>query len=243
MASVDGHYADLLAPVYLWMIGGIDAALAQGAADISSLCPAPSADAVAVDLGAGVGMHAIPLAKNGYDVVAIDSSPVLLAELRAQSHGLSVRAIQADLLEFRAHVRPGLALVLCMGDTLTHLADQAQVEQCLFGRRRGIDRQRPFSDHVSRLQRAACRRRPVHWRAERCRPDSHLLLGRAAGHMVVHDVLHERAGANLADESQQLQEAAPGAALGRAVTRASGPDRGRGKGTTWNGPRDRRANR
>ena len=129
MASVDGHYADLLAPVYLWMIGGIDAALAQGAADIASLGPAPSADAVAVDLGAGVGMHAIPLAKNGYDVVAIDSSPVLLAELRAQSQGLSVRAIQADLLEFRAHVGPDLALVLCMGDTLTHLADQAQVEQ------------------------------------------------------------------------------------------------------------------
>ena len=61
--------------------------------------------------------------------MAIDSSrAVLLAELLAQSHGLRVRAIQADLLEFRAHVNPDLALVLCMGDTLTHLADQAQVD-------------------------------------------------------------------------------------------------------------------
>ena len=41
MASVEGHYANLLAPVYSWMIGGIDAALTQGAVDIAAVAQAP----------------------------------------------------------------------------------------------------------------------------------------------------------------------------------------------------------
>jgi hypothetical protein len=36
------HYATLLAPVYLWMSGGLEAALAQGTTDVAAFCPAPA---------------------------------------------------------------------------------------------------------------------------------------------------------------------------------------------------------
>ena len=72
MSSVAAHYEALLAPVYLWMAGGIDNALALGASDLAGFA---GPGGLAVDLGAGFGMHAIPLARAGYRVLAIDSSP------------------------------------------------------------------------------------------------------------------------------------------------------------------------
>ena len=60
MASAVSHYENLLAPIYLWMAGGLDAALAAGAADVAELAGAPG---YAIDLGAGFGMHSIPLAR------------------------------------------------------------------------------------------------------------------------------------------------------------------------------------
>jgi 2-polyprenyl-3-methyl-5-hydroxy-6-metoxy-1,4-benzoquinol methylase len=69
--SADEHYARLLAPVYLWMAGGLDHALKQGEADVRPFIPGRG---LAVDLGAGFGMHAIPLARAGWEVLAIDTS-------------------------------------------------------------------------------------------------------------------------------------------------------------------------
>ena len=68
MSSVPEHYANLLAPVYSWMLGGPEAAFALGESDLASLLPGPG---FAVDLGAGIGMHAIPLARAGWRVLAI----------------------------------------------------------------------------------------------------------------------------------------------------------------------------
>lgn len=82
MGTVSDHYSELLAPIYLWMVGGPEAALSQGAADLSALKIPPSNGAHALDLGAGFGMHAIPLARLGYAVTAIDSSTELLSQLR-----------------------------------------------------------------------------------------------------------------------------------------------------------------
>lgn len=59
MTSVEAHYETLLAPIYLWMAGGAEAAFSAGAKDLEGLLGAPG---FAVDLGAGFGMHAIPLA-------------------------------------------------------------------------------------------------------------------------------------------------------------------------------------
>jgi len=37
MASVAHHYQSLLAPIYVWMAGGLDAAMARGQAEMDAL--------------------------------------------------------------------------------------------------------------------------------------------------------------------------------------------------------------
>jgi SAM-dependent methyltransferase len=128
MASVEEHYARHLAPIYLWMVGGAEAAFAAADEELSALgLPAAPGDLI-VDLGAGFGMHAVPLARHGASVLAIDSSGELLARLSELSAGLSVRAVEDDLMSFRAHLTAAPAAIVCLGDTLTHLPDRASVE-------------------------------------------------------------------------------------------------------------------
>ena len=82
----------------------------------------------AVDLGAGCGFQAIPLARLGFSVTAIDRDRKLLAELQAHAGGESIETICADLVDFRRHARQPVELVVCMVDTLLHLASQDVVE-------------------------------------------------------------------------------------------------------------------
>lgn len=128
MTSVSEHYERILSPVYAWMMGGVDAALAAGAAEIEALDLRLPAGAQVIDLGAGFGMHSIPLARQGANVTAIDSSQKLLDELAKHSAGLSIRVVHDDLLSFRQYVQGKAAVILCMGDTLTHLPEHTNVD-------------------------------------------------------------------------------------------------------------------
>jgi SAM-dependent methyltransferase len=126
--SVLDHYETHLAPVYVWMAGGVEHALSLGSNDVAPFLDPPG---IAVDLGAGFGMHSIPLARAGHQVLAVDTSRLLLAELRKHGKGLGVTAIEADLLDFSEHLRRPADLILCMGDTLTHLQSTRDVERLL----------------------------------------------------------------------------------------------------------------
>ena len=128
MPSVAEHYERVLSPVYAWMSGGAEAALAAGRAEIDALNLALPAGAMVVDLGAGFGMHSIPMARAGARVVAVDTSAQLLAELKRLAGDLPVTTVQDDLLSFRAHLTEKAAAVLCMGDTLTHLPEHTNVD-------------------------------------------------------------------------------------------------------------------
>ena len=128
MNSVLDHYETHLAPVYVWMAGGVEHALSLGSNDVAPFLDPPG---IAVDLGAGFGMHSIPLARAGHQVLAVDTSRLLLAELRKHGKGLGVTAIEADLLDFSEHLRRPADLILCMGDTLTHLQSTRDVERLL----------------------------------------------------------------------------------------------------------------
>jgi SAM-dependent methyltransferase len=192
MSSVREHYATLLAPVYLWMAGGFERAIAQGRADLESLDIDLPRCRAAVDLGAGFGMHAIPLAQGGCSVTAIDTSDVLLDELRQRSTGLPIRTIMADLLDVEAHVREPVPLVLCMGDTITHLDNLEDVERlflavsrCLAPAGRFV---LTFRDYTNPAQGTA-RFIPVRGDSDRILT---CFLEEDGGHIVVHDILHER---------------------------------------------------
>jgi SAM-dependent methyltransferase len=125
------HYDTLLGPIYSWMVGDVHAAIARGAAEIAEMHLPVRIAGRAVDLGAGFGLHAIPMAKAGFSVIAIDSCEHLLDELRSLAGSLPITTVNDDLSRFRVHAPGPLDVVLCAGDTLTHLTSLAVVERLL----------------------------------------------------------------------------------------------------------------
>lgn len=192
MVTAQQHYDELLAPIYVWMAGGLSTALATGEQDVAALLPGRG---LAVDLGAGFGMHAIPLARGGYDVVAIDTSRQLLDVLRAQSAGLSVRVIEDDMRDFTRHIVAPANLIVCLGDTLTHLAEPAQVErlcdEIAASLAPGGRAVLTFRDYT-RPAEGSKRFIPVRSDADRIHT---CFLEQQGERMQVHDIVHERDGA------------------------------------------------
>lgn len=122
------HYKHHLAPIYVWMAGGVEAALQAGEAEIGALNLPAAQGADVLDLGAGFGMHAIPLARRGARVIAIDSSAELLHTLDESRDSLPVRTVNDDVLAFESHITEAPSAILCMGDTITHLPEFGAVE-------------------------------------------------------------------------------------------------------------------
>jgi SAM-dependent methyltransferase len=194
VATVAEHYANHLAPIYVWMAGGLEGAIARGAAEIDAVCPHPSRGYIAVDLGAGFGVHTIPLARRGYSVLAVDSSAILLELLRGQAETLPIRAVEDDLLAFPRHLDTKAHLILCMGDTLTHLSETRSVEQ-LFSL--VAEALHPGGQFIATLRDYTSPligdRRFIPVRSD----DDRILtcfLEYSPGYVTVHDLLHEREG-------------------------------------------------
>ena len=129
MPTVEEHYDHLLADVYSWMYGGWDAALARYTEFFAVRDVVPRLSARAIDLGAGCGFQAIPLARAGFAVTALDIDRKLLAELQSHLAGEAVETVCANLVEFRRHAPEPVELVVCMVDTLLHLDSQEVVER------------------------------------------------------------------------------------------------------------------
>jgi SAM-dependent methyltransferase len=192
MATQQKHYEQLLAPIYVWMAGGLTTALATGAQDVAPLVPG---DGLAIDLGAGFGMHAIPLARAGYEVLALDTSAVLLDVLRGNSDGLPIRVVEGNLLDFRRHATAPASLIVCLGDTLTHLESAEDVERLArdvrSSLRSGGRFVATFRDYTGPATGDA-RFIPVRSDASRIHT---CFLEEQPDHMRVHDIVHERDGA------------------------------------------------
>jgi SAM-dependent methyltransferase len=194
MSSVAEHYERVLSPVYAWMAGGVEAALAAGKAEIEALGLELLAGELAVDLGAGFGMHSIPLARGGARVIAVDSSAHLLGELTRLAAGLPVTVVQDDLLSFRPHLGERAAAIFCMGDTLTHLPEHTNVDflvqEVAEALRPGGHFVLSFRDYSEPLHDAA---RFVPVRSDELRILM-CFLEYEDDTVVVNDVLHERNG-------------------------------------------------
>lgn len=121
MTIVKKHYENHLAKYYSWMSGGLTQKIEENMRFFKDHHVRPRGSGVAVDLGAGSGFQSIPLAESGFRVIAIDLSKNLLAELKKNAKGVPIEIVCDDLLNFPKHCPDRIELVVCMGDTLTHL--------------------------------------------------------------------------------------------------------------------------
>jgi SAM-dependent methyltransferase len=194
MGSASEHYAHHLGPVYSWMVGDLEAASARATAELEALGLPKEPHGLAVDLGAGFGLHALPLARRGYSVTAIDSCETLVGELQRRTAGMAVDAVADDILNFRKYVSKPVEVILCMGDTLTHLPDRASVEHLFADVAASLTNRglfvATFRDYVSAPLQGDRRFIPV-------RSDENRILTCFLEYgedtVTVHDLLHERA--------------------------------------------------
>lgn len=196
MASVKQHYDSHLAPLYTWMSGGAVPARQRFADLLHSLDLRPGhPGATAFDLGAGNGFQSIPLAEAGYLVTALDMSERLLAELAHDAGTLPIRAVVGDLRDLQRHCpQPAPEVIVCMGDTLTHLATLAEVAQVVGAAASALapggHLLLTFRDYT--VARAGTDRFiPVRSDADRIFT---CFLEFSPTHVAVHDMVHVRAG-------------------------------------------------
>jgi len=194
MASVKEHYDNLLAPLYSWISGGFKIRLEENQKFFESHRICPSRSGLALDLGAGPGFQSIPLSKSGFKVIAIDLSRDLLAELNSHAAGLPIVTVEDNLSNFTRHINPPVELIVCMGDTITHLTSREKVQfliedvnQSLEDNGRLILEFRDLTHELKELDRFI----PV-------QSDSVKIftcfLEYEKEHVKVHDIVHEKAG-------------------------------------------------
>jgi hypothetical protein len=193
--KVADHYADHLGPIYTWMVGDMDAAFSRSDAELDSLPLPLKAGAIAVDLGAGFGLHAVPLARRGFSVLAIDTYDPLLKDLAARAGTLAIRTVNADLLDFRAHIAAPVDVIACMGDTLTHLPDQSGVQALFAAVAASLNPGglfvATFRDYASAPLQGDARFILVRGDEQRILT---CFLDYGEGTVIVHDLLHQREG-------------------------------------------------
>jgi 2-polyprenyl-3-methyl-5-hydroxy-6-metoxy-1,4-benzoquinol methylase len=192
MASVQQHYDHHLGAIYGWMIGDFETAKAAAREELRAAGISGGAGRKAIDLGAGPGAHAIVLADEGYAVTAIDTCAELLDELRANAGDRSIRCVHDDLLRWRDYSEEPVHVVLCMGDTLTHLESPASVEALFAGVSEALAPGgvfvATFRDYASKALEGNARFIPVRQAKSRILT-CFLEYGEKA--VTVHDLLHE----------------------------------------------------
>lgn len=125
--QIHDHYESLLAENYTWMLGDFDARVSQAEQLFDSL-NLPT-DGTALDLGCGSGIQSLALARRGLKVTAVDVSPTLLKELQDRAGEESIDIVEADMIHYASQVDAPerFDVIVCMGDTLTHLQSTARV--------------------------------------------------------------------------------------------------------------------
>jgi SAM-dependent methyltransferase len=131
MTGVRNHYENHLAKYYAWIFGDTEAKIEENRKFFIDHNIHPTRSGLAFDLGAGSGFQSIPLAELGFRVIAMDLSPKMLTQLKENAKKLPIEEICDDLSNFTAYDRGHIELVVCMGDTLTHLKSLKNVRTLL----------------------------------------------------------------------------------------------------------------
>jgi SAM-dependent methyltransferase len=196
LKTAAAHYDSHLGRIYAWMLGDFDTALQRSAAELSDLALPAGLGETAVDLGAGLGLHALALAERGFKVIAIDACRILLDELESRRGQLPITPVVADFLAFRQLVKHEVSAILCMGDTLTHLLDFSAVEALFESVAQALAQGgvfvTTFRDYATKMLTGDARFIPV--RADEQRILT-CFIEYQEQRVTVHDLLHERGAA------------------------------------------------
>ena len=91
-----------------------------------------AAGAPVLELGAGTGRLAIPLAAAGLEVVALDASAEMLDRLRINDRSGLVEPVLADMSSFAESMTTRrFGVVVCACNTILNLSDEAAIAACL----------------------------------------------------------------------------------------------------------------
>ena len=131
MAGVWEHYENHLARYYAWISGGVELKIEENQKFFVDHNIQPTRSGLAFDLGAGCGFQSVPLAILGFRVVALDLSAKMLAQLKKAANNLQIKSICDDLSNFTNYESGNIELVVCMGDTLTHLDTLDKIQALL----------------------------------------------------------------------------------------------------------------
>lgn len=173
------------------MLGDFSERVQQQSAYFTSQQIAPLQNGIAIDLGCGNGIQSVALADLGFRVTAVDFNKTLLEELKVNAGERPVVPVEGSITDVQQFAQP-CELIVCMGDTLTHLESAEQVEklfvdlyQILLPGGKLVLSFRELAIPLENEKRFI----PVRSDADRiltCFLEYH------ADHVLVHDLLHER---------------------------------------------------
>ena len=129
--TVKEHYDTHLADFYSWMVGDFEMKQNEFRNFLKDNAIIPSSTKKAIDLGAGHGLQSVPLAKLGFNVTAVDFSKQLLAELKNNARGLNIEILNDDIKKIKQYADKEVELIICCGDTLSHLDNKKEIENLL----------------------------------------------------------------------------------------------------------------
>ena len=128
--SVKEHYNNHLGNFYSWMTGDFSSRKNEFKKFLSDNSIAPASNKIAIDLGAGHGIQSVALAEQGFKVIAVDFSQQLLSELNSNSSGKDITILDDDIRNIKQFAeKPGL--IICCGDTLSHLGSKHEVSNLI----------------------------------------------------------------------------------------------------------------
>ncbi len=137
--TVKEHYDNHLGHFYSWMTGDFHTKTNEFKRFLTDNFIRPTSNKTAIDLGAGHGLQSIPLAEVGFKVLAIDFNQLLLDELKVNAYDLDITVIKDDIKNVVTFAdKP--ELIICCGDTLSHLGNKIEVKTFILDTVKSLDK-------------------------------------------------------------------------------------------------------
>jgi SAM-dependent methyltransferase len=129
--TVKEHYDNHLGNFYSWYVGEFS----KNKEAFKFFCInnniKPNSSKQAIDLGAGNGIQTVALAELGFHVTSIDFNQQLVDELTLNAKNLPVTIIKDDFRNLKQYKSIEPELIVCCGDTLTHLDSKEEIVNLL----------------------------------------------------------------------------------------------------------------